>query len=100
LYGAAAIAAGAAGRLVAGNIFNQTDSGGGTGGGTGGGSGSASNNSSQQTQTIIQNRNQAPAPIMIHLHAHTDAGVIVEKVLVDIGNNGRMREAIIKTANS
>jgi hypothetical protein len=98
-YGIVAGVAAIAGRAIAGNSFKDQGGAGGTSGGGFGGSGGTSGNSNQTT-TITQNRNQAPEPIVIHLHSHTDGGMIIDKVIADVGNNGRMREVIVKTANS
>lgn len=102
LLGAVALTAGVTGRAIAGDAFQQSGgSGGGSATGSAGGFGGSNPSAQQQTQTLIQSRNQSePQTIILHIHSHTDGGAIIDKVVADVGNNGRMRDVIIKTANS
>lgn len=87
LYGAVAVAAGVAGRAIAGDSFKQ----GGGAGASGQGQGGARNLIIEQG---LNGNQRAQEPRVIHLRGEYAPGIIVREVTNDINRNGQTRTAI------
>lgn len=104
-FGAVAVGAAIAGRVIAGDAFKDKGAAGGamsgqaaTAGGGGGSGRGGEYYSSKDNASSSQNRwNQIP-PIDIRLNVKTDGGQIVRIVRDDVSNNGSLRQLILNTS--
>lgn len=93
-YGAIAGVAALAGRVVAGNAFQQQGAGGSGGGGGGGGGTGSRGYEAPTTNVIEQDRNQSWRKD-IYIHLETNEHAIINAFERDVRGNGTMRQMLV-----
>lgn len=96
-FGLVAGVAGIAGRAIAGNSFAAGGAGGGTGAGAQGGQpGQGGTTAARETNVIDLERNRpAPIDVNVRVDLHTNDAHIIDSVVSNVNNDGRLRKMIV-----